>query len=154
VPAQYPSAVRSGAREPRGERDHEADTSCEEEASRPSGEAPARSASGASADAFPRTPGVRYGYIWWHPVEIKEHEERYLFAADLAGTEPGDVDIELMGNEVMVSGKDAGAPFAFAIALPEPVDAADVEAELDNGVLRVTAPRSASTRHRKDELKG
>ena len=109
---------------------------------------------GPPPDVFPRTPGVRYGFIWWPPVEIKEENERYVFAADLAGTEPGDVEIELMGNEIMVSGKDAGAPFAFAIALPEPVDAADVEAELENGVLRVTAPRSAGTRHRKIELKG
>ncbi len=109
---------------------------------------------GPPPEAFPRTPGVRYGFIWWPPVEIQETEEKYVFAADLAETEASDVDIELMGNEIMVSGKDAGAAFAFAIALPEPVDAADVEAELENGVLRVTAPRSAATRHRKVELKG
>ena len=109
---------------------------------------------GPPPDAFPRTPGVRYGFVWWPPVEIQETEEKYVFAADLAGAERSDIDIELMGREIMVSGKDAGTPFAFAIALPEPVDAADVEAELENGVLRVTAPRSAATRHRKVELKG
>ena len=109
---------------------------------------------GPPPDAFPRTPGVRYGFIWWPPVEIQEEDEKYNFVADLAGTDPGDVDIELTGNEIMVSGKAAAAPFALAIALPEPVDVADVEAELENGVLRVTAPRSAATRHRKVELKG
>jgi HSP20 family molecular chaperone IbpA len=109
---------------------------------------------GPPPDAFPRTPGVRYGFIWWPAVEIQEEDEKYVFAADLAGTDPGEVDIELMGNEIMVSGKDAGAPFAFAIALPEPVDAEDVEAEQEKGVLRVTAPKAASNRHRKIELKG
>ena len=43
-----------------------------------------------------------------------------------------------MGDEIMVSGTDGAAPFAFAIALPESVDADDVEAELENGVLVVT----------------
>jgi len=109
---------------------------------------------GPPPDAFPRTPGVRYGFIWWPPVEVQEQDEKYVFAADLAGAEPADIDIELMGNEIMVSGEDAGAPFAFAIALPEPVDAADVEAELEHGVLRVTAARSAATRHREVKMNG
>jgi HSP20 family protein len=104
-------------------------------------------------DGFPRTPGVRYGYIWWPPVEIEETNEEYVFAADLAGIERSDVDIELIGDEIMVSGTDGAAPFAFAITLPEPVDADDVEAELENGVLEVTVTKSASKRRDKIELK-
>ena len=104
-------------------------------------------------DSFPRTPGVRYGYVWWPPVEIAETSEKYVFTADLAGTERSAVEVELMGDEIMVSGTDGAAPFAFAIALPESVDADDVEAELENGVLEVTVPKSASTRRHKVELK-
>ena len=104
-------------------------------------------------DGFPRTPGVRYGYIWWPPVEIQETDEEYVFTADLAGTEESNVDIELMSDEIMVSGKDGAAPFAFAITVPEHVDADDVKAELENGLLVVTVPKSASTRRHKVELK-
>ena len=104
-------------------------------------------------DGFPRRPEVRYGYIWWPPVEIEETNEEYVFKADLAGTERSDVDIKLMGGEIMVSGTDRAAPFAFSITLPEPVDADDVKAELENGVLEVTVPKSASTRRHKIELK-
>jgi len=103
-------------------------------------------------DAFERTPQVRYGYIWWPPVEIDETNEEYVFTADLAGTERSQVDVELMGDEIMVSGKDGEAPFAFAIALPEPVDAEDVKAELENGRFQVRVPKGAASRHRKIEL--
>lgn len=104
-------------------------------------------------DGFQRHPRVRYGYVWWPPVDIEDTDEKYVFTADLSGTEPGAVDIELMGNEIMVSGTDRAAGFAFAITLPESVDADDLEAAFENGVLVLTVPKSASTRHHKVQLK-
>jgi HSP20 family protein len=104
-------------------------------------------------DGFPQTPGIRYGYVWWPPVDIAETGEKYVFTADLTRTKESVVEVDLVGDEIMVSGTAGAAPFAFAIALPQPVDADDVEAELENGVLVVTVPMSASTRHHKVELK-
>ena len=46
-----------------------------------------------------------------------------------------------------------GAPFAYSITLPEAVDADAIDASLENGVLKVTVPKSEPSQRRRIELK-
>ena len=45
------------------------------------------------------------------------------------------------------------APFAYSITLPEAVDADAIDASLENGVLKVTVPKSKLSQRRRIELK-
>ena len=114
-----------------------------------------------------RGPTVHYGYVWWPPVDVEETDEAYVFASDLAGVDRNDVTIELTGNELAISGEvkkeersdvvpeqpRRGAPFAYSITLPESVDADAIDASLENGVLKVTVPKSKPSQRRTIELK-
>ena len=110
-------------------------------------------------------PTVHYGFVWWPPVDLEETDEAYVFTSDLAGVDRNDVTLELTGNELAISGEvkkeepsdvdrpRAGAPFAYSITLPEPVDAGAVDASLENGVLKVIVPKPAPAQRRRIELK-
>jgi HSP20 family protein len=112
-------------------------------------------------------PSVHYGYVWWPPVDLEETDEAYVFASDLAGVDRNHVMIELTGNELAIGGEvkkeeqsdvmpeqlRGGAQFAYSITLPEPVDADAIDASLENGVLKVTVPKSKPSQRRKIELK-
>jgi len=107
-------------------------------------------------------PTVHYGYVWWPPVDVEETDATYVFASDLAGADRNDVTIELTGNELAISGQvkheersdvvteqpRRGAPFAYSITLPESVDADAIETSLENGVLKVTVPKSKPSQRR------
>jgi HSP20 family protein len=89
--------------------------------------------------------------------EVKESKESYIFKADLPGVKEADIDINLVGNRLAISGRrDAeveekeetfflyertyGA-FHRNFTLPEGVDVEHVRAELKEGVLRVVVPK-------------
>ena len=90
-----------------------------------------------------------------------------MFASDLAGFDRKDVTIELIGNELEISGEvkkeersdvvreqlRQRAPFAYSTTLPEAVDADAIDASLENGVLKVTVPKSDLSQRRRIELK-
>ena len=114
-----------------------------------------------------RWPAVRSGDIWAPPVDVEETDEAYVLEAELPGVQRKDVDIELVGNELAISGEvketkrdgvvrrqtRRSGPFAYRITLPEPVNAEDVDASLRNGVLKVTVPKSERAQRRKIQLK-
>ena len=114
-----------------------------------------------------RWPAVRYGDIWAPPVDVEETDEAYVLDAELPGVERKNVEIELVGNELAITGevketKRAGVvrrqtrrsgPFEYRITLPEPVNAEDIDASLRNGVLKVTVPKSERAQRRKIQLK-
>jgi len=104
-------------------------------------------------EPFTRVPAVRYGYIWWPPVDIEETPDAYVVSAELAGVDRNDIEIELQGSEVIVSGKVSAGPFAYSVTLPEPVEADDVDARLEDGILKLTDPKAERSHHRKIELK-
>jgi HSP20 family protein len=137
----------------------------------PENKQPARSAVHGGHLASPpdgpqRGPTVHYGYVWWPPVDVEETDEAYTFASDLAGVDRKDVTIELTGNELAISGEVTteehsdvareqlrrSAPFAYSITLPEAVAADAIDASLENGVLKVTVPKSKPSQRQRIEL--
>ena len=105
---------------------------------------------------------------WMPAVETDETDDAYLVRAELPGMKREDVDIELRGNELRITGevneeeKEAeGKPlrrrrgkFAYRTSLPADADAQRIDAELADGILTMRLPKAAQARSRRIEIKG
>jgi HSP20 family protein len=99
------------------------------------------------------------------PVDIEETDDAYVIEADLPGVKRDDVDIELGGNELLVSGEVKQREgkfrrrtrrvgrFELRVALPDGVDGGSVDAKLDRGVLTVRVPKAEKAQRRKINVK-
>jgi HSP20 family protein len=105
------------------------------------------------------------------PIEawVDKDEKKYHLSIALAGVDPKDIELNVQGNNLTVSGeqkvseekKDADfvyQEFAYGrfertITLPEGVDTQKLTAEYKNGVLEITAPMNANALPRKVEIK-
>jgi HSP20 family protein len=106
--------------------------------------------------------------IGWSPfVDIEEQDDAYLLEAELPGVKREDVNIEVVGNELAITGEikekeRKGAMrrrtrrtgrFEYRVRLPNEVDASNIEARLDQGVLSIRVPKSERAERRKIEIK-
>jgi HSP20 family protein len=104
----------------------------------------------------------------WAPlVDLEEHDDAYVVEADVPGVKPEDVDVELVGNELMISGEikekerkgtvrrqsRRTGRFDYRVSLPTHVDSEKVEAKLSDGVLQVRVPKSERAQRRRIEIK-
>jgi HSP20 family protein len=104
----------------------------------------------------------------WSPlVDIEEQDDAYVLEAEVPGVKREDVDIEVVGNELMITGEikereRKGAVrrrtrrtgrFAYRVRLPDQVDASKIEANLDQGVLTVRVPKAEKAKRQKVEVK-
>lgn len=101
--------------------------------------------------------------------EVKETKDAYVFRADLPGVREADLDINLTGDRLTVSGKreaeqeDTGdtwytlersyGSFMRSFTLPEGVDAEHARAELNAGVLTLVLPKRPEAQPKKIPLK-
>jgi HSP20 family protein len=104
---------------------------------------------------------------WAPAVDIEEADDAYVVEADLPGVKRNDVNIELVGNELTITGdikerERKGAlrrqtrrtgHFEYRVTLPAHVDAENIEANLDEGVLTVRVPKAERAQRRKIEIK-
>lgn len=97
--------------------------------------------------------------------DVRETPEAYVFEADLPGIKREDLDINLTGNRLAISGKrEARAKqenescfmmersygsFTRSFNLPDGVNVADVRADLKDGVLTVSLPKTPEVQPRK-----
>src|ERR1700736_1668409 len=100
------------------------------------------------------TPAIAEGAQFVPNVEVSEKDGKYVIDAALAGFRPEDIDVEVSGNEVTISGtyertredrrthytEMKQASFVRTIALPKDIDTSQVTASFDNGILRITLP--------------
>lgn len=104
----------------------------------------------------------------WSPlVDIEEADDAYVVEAELPGVKREDVNIELVGNELLISGeikepKRKGTVrrrsrrtgrFEYRVSLPNQVDAEKIKANLAEGVLTVRVPKSERAQRRRIEIK-
>jgi HSP20 family protein len=104
---------------------------------------------------------------WSPPVDIEETDDAYVVEAELPGVKREDINIELVGNELAITGEAKqrarkGAlrrqtrrtgGFEYRVGLPEHVDPEKVEANLKEGVLSVRVPKAERAQRRKIEVK-
>jgi len=102
---------------------------------------------------------------WMPSVDIQEQSEHYLVIADIPGVDPKQLDISLDKNILTIKGErqseqtaeDVGfkrversfGQFQRRFTLPENVDADNISATGENGVLSVRIPKQAVTEPRK-----
>jgi HSP20 family protein len=104
---------------------------------------------------------------WSPPVDIEEQDGAYVVEADLPGVKREDVNIELVGNELTISGEIKEREregifrrrtrrvgrFEYRVKLPDQTDPERVEAKLNEGVLTVRVPKSERAQRRRIEVK-
>lgn len=92
--------------------------------------------------------------------EVEEGEAHYLLSMDMPGVPKDQIQIELLGDQLSISGsrvaKRPGAEsetrrhsqFQRAFTLPPGVDGAKIEADYQDGVLHVFIPKVESAKRR------
>jgi HSP20 family protein len=103
---------------------------------------------------------------WIPDIDIEEQDDAYVIEAELPGIDRKDVNLELVGNELVVSGEMKEkerkgllrrqtrrvGEFEFRVVLPDPVDGEGISAELERGVLTVRVPKAEASRRRRIEI--
>jgi len=103
---------------------------------------------------------------WAPPVDIEEHDDAYVVEAELPGVQRKDVNIELVGSELTISGEIKEREregilrkrtrrvgrFEYRVVLPDQVDADGIDAKLNNGVLTVRVPKAERAQRRRIEI--
>jgi HSP20 family protein len=99
----------------------------------------------------------------WVPLaDIKETDDAYTIEMHLPGVKKPDIDIEVNGRELTVSGEikekeRAGilrrrtrkvGEFTYSVTLPMQIEAENIKADLDGGVLTITIPKSQKVKSR------
>lgn len=103
----------------------------------------------------------------WEPaVDLEETDEAFLVEAELPGVKRDDVTVELQNNELRIHGEvkerertgilrrrtRRTGQFDYRVVLPGEVDADNVEANLEEGVLRVKVGKAEQARPRRIEV--
>lgn len=120
------------------------------------------------SDDWFRSGAGRGDTIFNPAVDIVEEEGAYLLHAELPGLRIEDVDVEITGNVLSISGKrefedkreHAGysrierryGSFCRTFTLPETVNTENVQAEMKDGVLTVRVPKSEKVRARRVKI--
>jgi HSP20 family protein len=97
--------------------------------------------------------------------EVKETKEAYVFKADLPGVPEADVEIQMIGNVLTISGhrkhetvqegeryfalERGYGQFSRSFALPDGSDGEHVTAQMQDGVLTVRVPKKPEVQPRR-----
>jgi len=108
----------------------------------------------------------------WPSLDVHETEQAYMVTAELPGIDQKDIELDLRDNVLTIRGEKRAehseseggrsysersfGRFERIIPFPADVDPDRIEARYDNGVLRMTLPKSAQGRDksRRIELQG
>jgi HSP20 family protein len=100
-------------------------------------------------------------------VDIEETEDAWIVEAELPGVKPEDVNVEVRGSELAISGEikereregilrrrtRRTGEFDYHITLPGDADAENIDASLQDGVLSVRIPKPEQQRPRRIDVK-
>lgn len=115
-------------------------------------------------ESFWQPGGLLEPGLGWAPaVDVEEADDAWIVEAELPGVKEKDVELELHGSELSISGdieerKRVGVlrrkarrvgRFDYRVSLPGVSDTEDVQATLDDGVLTVRVPKPAYAKRRR-----
>jgi HSP20 family protein len=124
----------------------------------------------AAEDEFDRLVGRAFSRnAWVPPLDVRELDDRFEVKMDLPGIDPGEVSVTFEDGTLAVSGtreftneqKDetwhrierSFGTFARTLRLPRTVDAENIDASFDKGVLTVSVPKAAQAKPRTIEVR-
>ncbi|MFV1859351.1 MAG: Hsp20/alpha crystallin family protein [Anaerolineales bacterium] len=101
------------------------------------------------------------------PIDVQSDDEAYLITAAVPGLSAEDVTVEVLDDLVTMSGEitleengdsqkllgELNRSFYRQIRLPEAVNADEIEAKVEKGLLTVRVPKADDARPRKIEVK-
>ena len=109
--------------------------------------------------------------VWVPAIDVVEQKDGYLLYAELPGVDVSDVDIAFEQNVLTIRGTKRSSletakegevrvyaaervtgSFERSIRLPEFVDSEKIQAELVNGLLKITVPKAQAAQLRKIEI--
>jgi HSP20 family protein len=104
---------------------------------------------------------------WSPPVDIEEQDDAYVVEAEVPGVKRQDVNVELIGNDLTISGEikeqertgivrkrtRRTGRFEYHVRLPDQVSADGIDAKLDDGVLIVRLPKAEKAQRKQIEIK-
>ncbi|MGH2915998.1 MAG: Hsp20/alpha crystallin family protein [Solirubrobacteraceae bacterium] len=113
----------------------------------------------------PTVAGVSAPRRWVPAMDVVESQDQYVLRADLPGLSQDDVEIELHGDVLTISGErrsehesDRGGyrrverswgSFHRSLSLPDGVDSDAVQASFERGVLEVKVPKPEQRKPRR-----
>jgi HSP20 family protein len=104
----------------------------------------------------------------WSPlVDIEETDDAYVVEAEVPGVKEKDLNVELVGNELAISGEvkerertgvlrrqtRRTGRFDYRVRLPEHLDPGKIDAKLGDGVLTVRVPKVERAQRQKIAVK-
>ena len=112
-------------------------------------------------------PSFFVGDSWSPPVDIEEQDDAYVVEAEVPGVKHQDVNVELIGNDLTISGEikeqerkgivrkrtRRTGRFEYHVRLPDQVSADGIDAKLDDGVLTVRLPKAEKAQRKQIEIK-
>lgn len=112
---------------------------------------------------------MRAGGEWSPSIEIFDEGSELVVAAEVPGMQPDDIEISLSGNHLTICGEKRESReqeqrgvfyserrfgmFRRVIELPQEIEADQVNAEYDSGVLTVHLPKSQAQRPTRVQVK-
>lgn len=112
-----------------------------------------------------RSPGSR---SWVPRVDVLDRERDILIRVDVAGVDPADIDVTVEDRTLSITGTRQldesteehgyhrreifGGAFKRTLVLPAGLDAADVAASAQNGILEIVVPRKPEVLPRKVKI--
>ena len=88
------------------------------------------------------------------PVHVKHDDDRVLVTVDMPGVDAEDLDLTLEAGNLTIAGQRGERLYRYSVALGHEYDASTVEAQLDKGVLTISAAKRPEAKPRKIALKG
>jgi HSP20 family protein len=114
------------------------------------------------------TPALLSEAATWTPlVDIEEEDDTYVIEAEVPGAKREDVSIEMLGNELSITGEikvrerkgivrrttRRVGRFDYRVTLPSHVDPKKIDAKLSDGVLTVRIPKAEQAQRQRIEVK-
>jgi HSP20 family protein len=116
---------------------------------------------------FPRMTGLSMDSEFTPLADVEETDDAYIIEMELAGVKKDDINIELSGRRLSVSGERKEKErqgrlrrrtrtvgrFRYEITFPGDVDDKEIEANLNEGVLTVRVLKAAAERPKQITIK-
>lgn len=107
------------------------------------------------------------GFGFSAPMDVYAEGESYIVEVALPGVSPDQIDVQMVGNTLTISGEAKieapegrqflvrqrqGGRFQTSVTLPDAGDAAQVKATFEQGVLRLEVPKSETAKPKRIAL--